>query len=235
MVKREKTLIVSPLMPDECKQSLLDMQFNLVFSAPLDGVQEGVKYHPDMQLVRADEKWICAPQVLDYYKPYFDDCGLKLDCGESTPEYNYPQDIAYNVAIMGNFAIHNFKYTDKAFIQNSHFEKINVSQGYTKCNLCIVADDAAITSDEGIYNALLRKNIDLLKIDFGNVCLPGYDYGFIGGASGIIDDKTLAFCGNVDLHPQGELIKSFCKKHGVTTVSLGNVPLMDIGTIIRPA
>lgn len=235
MLKIEKTLIVSPLMPADCRQTLVSMGFILAFSPALDGVQESVKYHPDMQLVKGNGVWICAPQVFDYYKQIFDKCCLKLICGGSTLGCDYPHDIAYNAAVIGDFAIHNFKYTDSVFAENTQCAKISVAQGYTKCNLCIVSDNAAITSDNGIYRALSDKNIDVLKIDAGNIILPGYDYGFIGGASGLIDDGTLAFCGNLNLHPQGELIKKFCANHGVSAISLGNAPLMDIGTIIRPA
>jgi len=54
--------------------------------------------------------------------------------------------------------------------------------------------------------------------------------GFIGGASGN-DGANTYFCGNIDLHPDGEAIKSFCKAHGRPAVSLGANQLYDVGTI----
>lgn len=235
MGKRKK-LIISPLMPEKCRQALTAIGFELVNAAPLGGVQHGLKYHPDMQLADAgDGVWVCAPEVFDYYKPHFDGTGLRLICGESTPQHNYPSDIAYNVAVVGRFAVHNFRHTDSVYLENSHFERISVSQGYSKCSLCIVNDSAAITADRGICDALSEHGVDVLLIRQGFVELSGYDYGFIGGASGLIDDGLLAFCGNLDLHPDGETIKKFCAAHGVQTLSLGSRELVDVGTIIRPA
>ncbi len=231
-----KKLIVSPLMSDECRGKLIALGFEIVTSAPLCGVQQGLRYHPDMQLACAgDGVWICAPEVFDYYRPHFDELNLRLICGNSTPRHDYPHDVAYNVASFGGYAVHNFRHTDGVYLENSHLEMINVAQGYSKCSLCIVSGDATITADKGMYDALSEHGVDVLSVRPGGVSLPGYDYGFIGGASGLIDDGLLAFCGNLDLHPDGETIKKFCAVHGVKTLSLGSEPLLDVGTIIRPA
>ena len=56
--------------------------------------------------------------------------------------------------------------------------------------------------------------------------------GFIGGASGLIDNKTLCFNGNIKTHPDAENIKSFCKNAGVDVISLNNGNLKDIGSIL---
>lgn len=235
MIKRKK-LIISPLMTDECRQNLVSLGFEIVDSAPLCGVQQGLRYHPDMQLAcAADGVWVCAPEVFDYYKPHFDELNFRLICGTSTPQRDYPHDIAYNVAVMGRFAIHNFMHTDSVYLENLRLERVSVAQGYSKCSLCIVSGNAAITADRGIYKALSGRGADVLLIRPGFVDLPGYDCGFIGGASGLADEGLLAFCGNLDLHPDGEAIKKFCAAHGVETLSLGSKPLLDVGTIIRPA
>ena len=59
-----------------------------------------------------------------------------------------------------------------------------------------------------------KKGIDVLAVSPAGVRLDGYNCGFIGGATGA-DKENVYFCGNVDLHPDGERIKAFCEKHGI--------------------
>lgn len=58
------------------------------------------------------------------------------------------------------------------------------------------------------------------------------DYGFIGGATGLIDNNTLAVNGDINSHPDSEQIKLFCHKYNVDIISLKDDKLVDIGTII---
>ena len=109
---------------------------------------------------------------------------------------------------------------------------IDVSQGYSKCNICIVSDNAAITSDCGVYNALNSNGVDTLLIKERNIDIFGWDYGFIGGASGKIDVSTLVFCGDVLGHPDGDKIISFCDKYNVSCISLSKKRLFDLGSVI---
>ena len=58
------------------------------------------------------------------------------------------------------------------------------------------------------------------------------DYGFIGGATGLIDNSTLAVNGDINSHPDSEQIKVFCHKYNVDIIPLKDGKLVDIGTII---
>jgi hypothetical protein len=95
----------------------------------------------------------------------------------------------------------------------------------------VVGDNAIITADPSIAKAVKEKGIDVLSVSPLGVRLDGYDYGFIGGASGT-DEENVYFCGNIDLHPDSERIKAFCRKHGKNAVSLSDEPLYDYGTLI---
>ncbi len=230
MKNSEKQLIISQDAPEKAKERLIDLGYSLVESFKLKSVSPAVSCHPDMQIVKAGDKWICCPECYGYYREYISSDNLVM--GKTKLESLYPKDIAYNVAVTSEVAIHNFKYTDEEFINNCYLEKINVSQGYSKCNLCIVGDRAFITSDAGMYKELIKHGCDVLLISSGEISLPGYDYGFIGGASGLLDDKTLAFCGNVYHHSDGKKIAKFCEKYGVEIICLTDKELVDIGTII---
>ena len=219
-------------MSDKMKKTLLDNGYTLIDSLCLKNVQPGISHHPDMQLVNSYNGWVCAPEAYSYYKPYFDDAGLVLVKGKTNLQHDYPFDIAYNIASTENIAIHNFKYTDQAFLNLSEQKHINVSQGYAKCSICIVSDNAFITSDEGIYKVLINNGADVLKVSDDKIILPGYDHGFIGGACGLVEKNLLAFCGDVKKHNQYREIEEFCLKYNVEILSLSEEELTDFGTIV---
>ena len=226
-----KHIILAKNAPDRAKYTLENMGYTVTESFCLDNVQPPLAYHPDMQLVQCGKCWICAPQCMEYYKPVFEKLSIPLLCGEKNPGYSYPEDVAYNVAVTGKYALHNYKYTDTVFADNCPYIPVDVKQGYAKCSVCVVGDSAVITSDAGICKAASAAGIDTLHISAGNVSLPGYDYGFIGGASGFADGWLL-FCGDVAQHPDYTMIDAFCKKHSVQIVSLFPGNLVDVGTII---
>ena len=231
-MKKNKSVIISQNTPYEIKHSLKDMAYNVFEGAVLPDVDKPVADHIDMQLVKCSNNgYLCAPNVYDHYKPIFDESGYTLIKGYNNPVGKYPSDIRYNIAVTGKYALHNFKYSDPSFTENADYININVNQGYTKCNVCVVGESAIITSDEGIANALLNQSIDVLLIKSGYINLSGYSYGFIGGCTGLIEKDLLAFAGEASTHPDYELIKFFCKNHGVEIVSLSNGELVDIGTI----
>jgi hypothetical protein len=64
-----------------------------------------------------------------------------------------------------------------------NFNIIDVKQGYTKCSVLPVSNNAFITDDISIYNQCVSFGIDVLYVGKGDVSLPGYNYGFIGGCA----------------------------------------------------
>ncbi len=150
--------------------------------------------------------------------------------------YGYPYNIGFNCVNVGNKLICNKKYSCKTvldYAEKNGIEILDVKQGYAKCSTCVVADNAIITEDESIAWRAEENGIDVLKIEKGYVKLDGYDYGFIGGCSGLIENNLLAFNGNINLHPEYEKIHEFCKRHGVQIIGLCGREPMDIGSIIR--
>jgi len=146
---------------------------------------------------------------------------------------NYPDDIKLNVAVMGDLVFGNMSYTDKnALNLLSDKEPVTVKQGYTKCSVLVVSENAAITDDETIYRKMSEKGIDSLLISKGDISLPGHGYGFIGGASGKISENEVVFFGDITRHKDFSLIFAFLQKHGCSLRCTDNGPLRDIGGII---
>jgi hypothetical protein len=89
-----------------------------------------------------------------------------------------------------------------------------------------------ITSDDGIARTLAGFGLEVLKISPGNIILPGLDYGFIGGASGMVSGDIIVFYGNLASHPDFRKIQDFVKSHGKGCMSLSHESLTDLGTFI---
>lgn len=198
-------------------------------------IAEPVAAHPDMSLFHADGKnFICAPEAYEYYSSLLSPMGVKLVQGNHTLSGHYPKDIAYNVARAGN---HLFGHpsADPAvlrFAEESGFLFHKIKQGYAKCSSCIVSENALITADSSVFRTAQEAGLSVLKISPVGILLPGYDCGFIGGASGLLPDGRLLFFGDVSRHPDGSAIFEFCALHGVSVKDIKNKPLTDIGTIL---
>lgn len=227
-----KKVVLSYKAPLSVKETLEGLGIEVIPTTKHKNISREIMDHADMQLTKVSgDLFVCAPEVYDYYKAYL---GEKLICGEKALKCNYPYDIAYNVARVGKYAFHNTKYTDinvLSSLEKENVKMINVNQGYTKCNMC-VAGENVITSDDGIYISCIENNVPALKISQGSILLDGYDYGFIGGASGMIGDDTLFFAGDITLHPDFESMQSFLKSAGVKTLYVPGTPLTDVGTVI---
>lgn len=148
---------------------------------------------------------------------------------------SYPENIGFNAVCLDKYFIHNLKYTNPRLRQcaeNLGLVPVNVKQGYTKCSCVVVDGSSIITSDNGIYRTLSAlDDVNVLKIRQGYVNLNGFEYGFLGGASGRVGE-TLYFSGDITKHPDFEMIRAFCEKRN-TDIKWFDFPLDDIGSIIE--
>jgi len=197
---------------------------------------EAVAYHPDMFIHHlGGNNIVAAPNAPQSTVRGLIERGFNIIAGRQIISRNYPWDISYNVARIGEYAVCNVMYTDKVLIsclEDSGVKIIDVRQGYAKCSICIVDNEAIVTSDEGIYRSLSKFGFDILKIQPGSILLKGMDYGFIGGASGLISKNDIAFTGNIMLHPDYKKIEKFLCKYNKEIKALDSGKLMDAGTFI---
>ena len=146
----------------------------------------------------------------------------------------YPFDVGLNCVRINDILIGREDSLDKTvreFCENQNIEIINVNQGYSKCSICVVNENSIITEDDSIYNKLKSK-LDVLKIHSGDVKLNGYNYGFFGGCTGLIDKNILAVNGEIKYHSSSKQIKSFLKERNVQILELKDGILEDIGSIL---
>lgn len=151
------------------------------------------------------------------------------------PEKYYPNDVKLNCAIIGNKIICNIKTIAPEILEYAHqmdLTVINVKQGYTKCSICVVSENAFITDDESIFAASGKFFNDVLLISKGSIGLNGYNYGFIGGCCGKIDKNKMAFNGEIESHKDYKKITDFLERNSVECVELCKGRLTDIGGIL---
>lgn len=146
----------------------------------------------------------------------------------------YSNDCLLNFADIGDYIIcNNFILNDEIKKHLPNKPIINVKQGYAKCSICICDHNTIITDDKSVYKAVLQyDDIKALLISKGSVRINKYDYGFIGGCSGLINNKSLLFNGNLSAHKDSDKIKKFLYDNGVGYIDIECKPLTDIGGII---
>ena len=147
----------------------------------------------------------------------------------------YPKDVLLNCAIIGNKIICNLRTIAAEvleFAESSGLTVINVNQGYSKCSICVVNENAIITDDESIFAAAGNFFNDTLFVSKGSIVLNGYNYGFIGGCCGKIDRNKIAFNGAIECHNDCNKILDFLKRNSVECIELHNERLCDIGGIL---
>jgi len=208
--------------------------FNVVFTPILDHVYTTICGHADILAhVLCTNKIVAEPTVAEYFRLKMPE--IEVIPGKTILKENYPYDIAYNAARVGNNIICNKKFTDDTIIEFANKNGLNLidtKQGYAKCSICVVSNDAIITSDKNIQSVANKNNIDVLSVDDNQIKLTGFDHGFIGGATGLINENILAVNGNIKLHTNYNEIIAFCAKYGVEVISLNNDEIIDIGSIL---
>lgn len=228
--------IVDKRITCDMELELKRRNIQIIKTIPCKECYEAIKYHPDISVCNLGEgNIVVAPNVYDFYLNKLKPLGFNIIKGSSYINSRYPDNIQYNITIMGEFAIHNFNYTDKKileYIEKKSLKKININQGYSKCSICIVDENSIITSDKGIYESVKKYGLDCLLIRPGNINLFELDYGFIGGCTGFISKNEIAFLGDVKKHPDYEFIKKFIKSKNKEIVNLSKEKLLDLGSII---
>ncbi len=232
-----RTVFVDNRIYQESIKRLNKMGYSIIKIPNNPSFDEPISAHPDMNMVKIGNNWYVHPFVHSLFTNCDDVMICEPICNSSKGEiYEYPYDIYLNCAFLGNKIICNKKHTHRSildFAVDNGIEIIDSNQGYSKCAICIVDGNSIITEDYGIKNRCDEFGIDVLLIEKGHVGLNGYDYGFIGGCCGLIENDILVFNGCIEKHPDYIKIEKFCSDRGVNIVSLSSDKLYDVGTIVR--
>ena len=211
----------------EKERKYLDEYFRILVLPPFSCLPEPVSSHADMLLCPVGDSLAVHKLYYGQNKAIFDENNIKvLPINESAGK-KYPDDILLNGLFLSDKLYGRLDKLSKTLVDFSK-ESVFVRQGYTRCSVCKINENAIITSDESIAEAACANGVDVLKIVPGHILLDGYDYGFIGGASFVYGYKVFFF-GKIEDHPDFEKIRDFANKHSVELVSLSERSLYDVG------
>ena len=235
-LKKVTIAMIDSRMDPEIKRHLRNQGIDLIEMPPCHTLYDSISCHPDIQCHPVGgNRIVVAPNVSESLKNQLIQHNFEIITGNTSLEGNYPKDIAYNVARIGDYALHNAAYTDpvlKDILDSLGVKLVHVNQGYSKCSAAIVSEHALITSDKGMAAAARECGIDVLLIRPGHIMLKGMNYGFIGGTCGLTGPDELFFTGDIEQHPDYPQISSFAAKHGKRIQAYKGKNLTDVGSII---
>jgi hypothetical protein len=221
----------------EAENNLKKLGAEIIRIKPHPGLYEAVCSHPDMLFHHAGGRLVIyAPGADSEAVSELESRGFQMVMGESRLRPEYPGDIAYNAARVGKWYFHNLRYTDsriKEAMERMGIEPVHVAQGYAKCSVLPVDASSVVTSDKGIAAAARKKGLDVLCLECGDsICLPGLDYGFIGGACGMLSESVCAINGSLAKLKDFNSFLSFLTERKISVVELSKDRVTDIGSIL---
>lgn len=215
---------------------------NILALPSINNVYEEISSHVDIYISKIKDTLIIEKAMYDNIKEKVLDNDICIVRGNETVKNPYPNDILYNVCVIGNNAIHNFKYTDKKLLEiidKKGLNKININQGYSNCSIAVIDDNSAIVSDKKIANMLQEYGIDTLYIDEkldiklldkkGNYSKMS---GFIGGAIARIENNVIVF-GDLNKIDKENKIRNFITSRNLNVIDFKGFDVIDYGGIIK--
>lgn len=224
-------IIIDKKLPEKAKETL--GRFGSLIELATSGITyEAISGHPDIFFFQAPPALIAAPNLPKEYFRILEEKKINFVWGSSPVGMKYPETARYNAAASSKYLIHRNDITEKEILDRSKEKEIvHVSQGYCRCSLLPLKNDAFITSDEGIYNVLSKKGLKALYVSSSDVLLPGFKHGFFGGACGVWNDKVF-ISGSLKYHVQHREIRTFLHESGYEIVELCDGPIFDAGSIL---
>lgn len=240
------TIIADSKMPEEAKKNLKKLG-NVLFLNPTEITYNSISSHPDIFFFQKDDALIYAPNAPKRIIKELKKRKIKLIEGKKEVGKKYPETVPYNAVGIGSLLIHNLKHTDETIL--SFYENhINVNQGYTRCNLLALNENAFITSDVGIFNAFNRQQTtdnslypheshvetygrtSVLYIDPKQIKLEGQKNGFFPGCCGVWKNNLIV-CGSTKYLKEKEELDKFLQDNNFNLIELYDGELIDVGSI----
>lgn len=214
-------------------EELCGLGINTVFIKKNPTLTEETACHADMLLLHLGKSHFLIDENQSELISFLTENGayVHIKKGIGSP---YPSDIPLNKLIIGNNVYGLFDGENKS--DSGLFKGYNIiktKQGYTKCSVCLVSENAAITDDIVIASLLKKSQIDVLQIEKGDIFLSERHYGFIGGTGFKIGKNKMFFTGNLKQHRNYKEICDFLEKHKVEPIYNKSQCLTDIGGAIQ--
>ncbi len=237
-------LLLSENTPAKIVSAAKAHGFDVVSVPSAAGMASPVSAHPDMIFFCGLDRLFVRSEHLENKRisdisDQISRLGYIISPTSDAPSELYPSDIAFNCFVIPQTALIGkadfISGAIKCAATNSGLPVIDTKQGYSKCSSVLISgadrnDSLVISADTSIIKSVADYAASTVKISYGHVSLPGYDTGFIGGASFSTDD-TVYFLGDASRHPDFKLIASAASAFGRDVVSLSDEMLFDAGCL----
>ena len=171
--------------------------------------------HPDMLTAKIGRSLLIHEEYREG-RAVLERIGIPYLLSRAPVGERYPEDIRLNCLAAQTFFISNEKYISREALMLADREgliRIHVKQGYAKCS-CACAGNAIATMDSGIAKAVRRAGRSVLLLEPSRIGIEHYDTGFIGGASVLLDERTVGFFGEIEDFPGYSALAAFFWKQG---------------------
>ena len=238
------TIIADSRMPEEAKKNLKKLG-DVLFLNPTDITYKSISAHPDIFFFQTKDGFIYAPNAPKRIIKELKKRKIKLTEGKKEVGKKYPETVPYNAVGIGDTLIHNLKHTDSTIL-SLYKNHIHVNQGYTRCNLVALNENAFITSDEAISSVNRQQTTDnrlcpqnyvgmrhatsVLYIDPKQIKLEGHDHGFFPGCCGVWKNNLIV-CGSTKYLKEKAELDKFLKDNGFNLIELYDGELVDVGSV----
>ena len=237
-----RSVIIDSRMSDKCKRRLSALGFNLLELPTCPTLPSAIASHPDTLICRIGDNIITTADYCDRASYVFSDIRelyphLNLVFVFETHTDVYPGDCILNALVTcGKLFVHLSSASERLIdiAEREGLAVIDSKQGYPACTTLTFSKNSqsyAITCDRGMAKLLEKSGVRVTLIGCGDILLPPYAYGFIGGASGVYKDK-IYFAGDLDSHGDSPIIRDAIESAGFECVSLSDEPLCDVGGMI---
>lgn len=231
-------VLVSSGITPKMERGLRLQGFEPILLPPLPSLPRAIASHPDTLIFKLSETVVTsadycerAGYIFSDIREYSKDIVIKVTSDE--PGDVFPRDCTFNALRCKDYLFCrevSISETVKSVAKENGLTVVGVKQGYPACS-AISAKGAIITADEGLLRAASGVGLSTYRIEAGHISLPPYEYGFIGGASGVIDSE-IYFFGDYRLHPSAKEIERAAEELGLKLISLSDEPLTDFGGMI---
>ena len=242
------TIIADSRMPEEAKKNLKKLG-DVLFLNPTEITYKSISAHPDIFFFQTKDGFIYAPNAPKKIVKELKKRKIKLTEGKKEVGKRYPETVPYNAVGIGDTLIHNLKHTDSTIL-SLYENHIHVNQGYTRCNLVALNENAFITSMEDYKTTRLqdykevaetqrRKDAEfrvqsskfkVLYIDPKQIKLEGHDHGFFPGCCGVWKNNLIV-CGSTKNLKEKEELDRFLKDNNFNLIELYDGELVDVGSV----
>lgn len=156
--KRGITLAAVSVGAEKAKEYLLSRGISVFDILPCAAITDGTAAHADLHLLHLGGRKIILSREQCNNAEKLIEMGFDVQVLDTPLGDKYPADVPLNAALFGNYAILNPKTVCKN-IDFSGRSLIPVRQGYTKCSVVPVTENAIITDDVSIASASQKADL----------------------------------------------------------------------------